>query len=206
MVTITPRPDNYKRTQDDWIPFWNNKGKAMLSIAETLELDDLSVLEIRKDFGWLDWLVTSSRVFFDKNMLVHNYGSTVVKQKEIQLEEIPIFNFTPLKEVLSTLSGFSFMQAVFDNSQITKEDIIKKLKRLSGKSANDIYIYTPSEKERQKRPVQALGCYFDDVSFYLYFDGWIGGNLGYSRGVINSAALQQGKMTSSITINCEVSL
>lgn len=201
MIQITPRAESM--TQDRAISFWNERNTPMMSMADVWQVakeNNSEVIEdLRKDWkGWY-WQVTSTRIIYDvsslKGKVIHNFGSTVVKQTEIALDEIPVCQPTYLEELVESKAGLEYLRALLNDMNAEKEDIIKLLESLSGKKKEKIRFWTPTKKEKLNRPLRAVWLCFYDDRFLVYGSSWLDFNVGISRGVrlINSAPKEQHK-------------
>ena len=194
-IKILPRDDEF-RTQEEWVEYFNKEKKPMISMPNVFQLvkekNTEAIESLRKDFD--KWLVTSTRIIYDKENLsakiIHNADSTVTKQKEINLKEIPYCNPTYLKELLETEGGLEYIRALIDN-KATKEQIIDFFVKLSGKKEKNIRFWTPSQSSRKDKQVRSVGLYFDGFDrFVVVGNYWFGNSGGLSRGVIVDSAKQ----------------
>ena len=167
-IKILPRPDNEYRTQEQWVDYFNAEKKTMISVPDIFQLvkekNTETIKSLRKDFKDY-WLVTSTRIVYDKNNLsakiIHNADSNVVKQKEINLKEVPVCRPTYLKELLETITGLSYIRALLDNEKATKEQITNFFVALSGKKEKNIRFWTPTQSLRKDRQVRSVVLFFD---------------------------------------------
>jgi len=194
---LLPRDKEYK-TQEQAIEFHNQRKEKMLSMPDIFQLvnenNTETIESLRKDFKDY-WLVTSTRIIYDKNNLsariIHNADSKVVKQKEIKVKEIPDYTNEKIKDVLDTEAGLGYLRALLGNPKATKEQITNFFTALSGKKESNIRFWTPSQSSRRDKQVRSVDLYFDDLG---WFDvdgyGWFDGDDGCSRGVLVSSAKQ----------------
>ncbi len=197
-IKVLPRPDDEYRTQEQWIEYFNKEKKPMISMPNVFQLvkekNTEAIESLRKDFKD-SWLVTSTRIIYDTDNLsakiIHNADSTVTKQKEINLKEIPSCWPTYLKELLETEAGLNYIRALIDNNKATKEEIINFFVTLSGKKEKNIRFWTPSQSSRKDRQVRSVDlCFGDFGRFSVNGNYWFGDNDGFSRGVIIDSAKQ----------------
>ena len=197
-IKILPRPDNEHRTQEQWIEYFNSEKKGMISIPNIFQLvkenNTETIESLRKDFKDY-WLVTSTRIVYNENNLsatiIHNADSTVTKQTEIKVKEIPVCRPTYIKELLETDAGLSYIRALIDDTKATKEQIINFFVALSGKKDKNIRLWTPDQSSRNSKQVRSVVLVFDDFGgFYVGGDSWFDDYDGLSRGVIVNSAKQ----------------
>ncbi len=196
-MKILPRPDDKRRTQEEWINFFNTEKKPMISMLDVFQIvkeNNTEAIEgMRKDFKD-DWLVTSTRIIYDRDNLsakiIHNADSTTRKPIEIEVKKIPFCNPTYLKDLLNEDVGLDYIRALINNKKATKEGITNFFVTLSGKKEKNIRFWTPSQSSRGDKQVRSVGLYFDSFDgFDVVGDGWFDG-YGLSRGVIISSAKQ----------------
>ncbi len=196
-IKILPRPDNEYRTQEQWVDYFNAEKKTMISVPDIFQLvkekNTETIKSLRKDFKDY-WLVTSTRIVYDKNNLsakiIHNADSNVVKQKEINLKEVPVCRPTYLKELLETITGLSYIRALLDNEKATKEQITNFFVALSGKKEKNIRFWTPTQSLRKDRQVRSVVLFFDGFVRFDVGGYWFDDDVGLSRGVIVDSAKQ----------------
>ncbi len=179
------------KTQKDWIDYFNNKGKKMISAPDIYKVANKGIIEsLKKDFKE-DWEVTSTRIIYNKKNLnaeiIHNVESKVVKSKKYKVK-VPILNgnFEENKETEK------YLQALFD----TKDNLDKILKTLKkfGKDKK-IRLWTPNQHDRKKRQFRSVVLFFSGFDWFVvggYY--WFGNVEGFSRGVIISSAKQTKKI------------
>ena len=197
-IKVLPRPDNEKRTQEEWAEYFNSEKKRMISLSDIFLLvkeNNIEAIEsLRKDFKDY-WLVTSTRIIYNPNNLsakiIHNADSSIVKQKEINLKEIPVCEPTYLKELLETDTGLKYIRALVDNTKATKEQVIKFFVALSGKKEKDIRFWTPDQNSRESKQVRSVDLIFGVFDRFDVDGGdWFVIIRGLSRGVIVNSAKQ----------------
>ncbi len=189
MMKITERAKNM--TQDRAIQFWNERNLPMVSMADTWKLqkqnNEESISELRKDWKGFNWQITSTRIIYEvsslKGKVIHNFGSTVTKQIEIKLDEIPVCQPIYLDKLLESKLGLNYIRALINDKKATKKQIIEGFANLSGKKANKIRFWTPTQEERLNRPFRAVRLYFNDDRFNVNGNDWIDNNNGLSRGM-----------------------
>ncbi len=193
---LLPRDDEY-RTQEQAIAYHNERKERMLSMPDVFQLvkenNTEAIESLRKDFD--GWLVTSTRIIYDSDKfsakIIHNVDSTIAKQTEISLKEIPVCRPTYLKKLLKTEEGLNYIRLLLNDTKATKEQITNFFVTLSGKKEKNIRFWTPSQGSRGSKQVRSVVLYFDyfgrfDVVGYDWFDY----DFGFSRGVIIDSAKQ----------------
>ncbi len=189
--------DGEHRTQDEAITHHNERKEIMLSMAHLWQIvqenNTEAINALRKDFDDY-WIVTSTRIIYSKNNLsakvIHNFGSTMTKQKEIEVREVPTCDPTYLEELLETNAGLDYLRALTGQAKATKEQLAKFFVTLSGKQEKDIRFWTPTKFFRKTRHVRSVQLYFYDGRFCVGGFSWIDGDYGLSRGVIVTSAKQ----------------
>ncbi|GAF95721.1 unnamed protein product, partial [marine sediment metagenome] len=162
-----------------------------------------AIESLRKDFD-KRWLVTSTRIIYNLDNLsakiIHNADSTVTKQTEIEVKEIPYYYPTYIKELLETETGLDYIRALINNKKATKEEVINFFVTLSGKKEKNIRFWTPTQSSRKDKQVRSVElCFSDFGRFVVDGDFWFGNYVGLSRGVIIDSA-EQTKFFSNKTI------
>ena len=127
------------------------------------------------------WLVLSDRIIYNSENLsakiIHNADSTVTKQTEINLKEVPVYRPTYIKELLETEAGLNYIRALINNKKATKEEIINFFVALSGKKEKNIRFWTPPQSSRKDKQVRSVELYFDDFGrFNVNGDDWFNSN------------------------------
>ena len=208
-MKLIPRPDNQYRTQEQWIQYYNEKKQRMISLPDVFKLlNNREALEsLRKDFKD-HYLTTSTRIVYDPDNLsaevIHHTNSTITKQKVIKLKEVPVYNPTYLNKLVETDAGLTYLKALIDNDKATKEQIIDLFTTLSGKQANKIRLWTPTQSERSNKQIRSVGIYFYDFDgFYVDADVWFGSGNGVSHGVIINSAKQSKFFSNKATFDIE---
>jgi hypothetical protein len=178
--------------QRGWISFFNEKGIAMIDCSDVYRAgqtgSDELLKSLREDFRQ-GALITSTRFACSQKsvdgVVMHNFGSTVVMPTESKVD-IPYYESMKLNKVLETSQGLQYLRTLF-NTQDSAENIAKTLQRLSGKSIEDTYVWTPTQSYRQYRSFRTVWFNYDDGGFHVGGSGWVdefGGGLGgRSRGV-----------------------
>ena len=196
-MKILPRPDDEYRTQEEWIQYFDDEKKCMISMPDVFQIvkeNNTEVIEsLRKDFKD-HWLVTSTRIIYDKKDLsakiIHNADSVVAKPTEINLKEVPECRPTYLKKLLETNEGLNYIRALVDDKKVTKEQIIKLFVALSGKKEKNIRFWTPTQNSRKSKQVRSVDICFDVFDWFNVDGDWFDDYNGLSRGVIVSSAKQ----------------
>ena len=200
-MKILPRPDDDYRTQEEWIKYFNDEKKSMISMPDVFQIvkknNTEAIESLRKDFKDY-WLITSTRIVYSKENLsakiIHNADSTVAKPKEINLKEVPECRPTYLKEFLETNEGLNYIRALMDNKKATKEQITKLFVALSGKKEKNIRFWTPDQDSRKSKQIRSVVlCFVGFVRFDVGGGDWFGDGDGLSRGVIVDSAKQMKK-------------
>ena len=195
-IKLLSRDDKY-RTQEQAISYHNERKECMLSMPDVFQIvnenNTEAIEQLRKDFD--RWLVTSTRIIYDKDNLsakiIHNADSTVTKQTEIKIKEIPYYNPTYLKDLIETEEGLDYIRALINNKKATKEEIVNFFVTLSGKEEKNIRFWTPSQSSRKDKQVHSVVLYFGDFDgFSVGGYDWCDDNNGLSSGVIIGSAKQ----------------
>jgi hypothetical protein len=196
MLSITERQNKRKSTVD-CIANHNQKGEVMLASSDVFKLDDEALTENQEDWKGWNIQVTSSRIDYRKNTVTHHTDSTMTKPLVIKLKSIPSGWPIYFDKLLESKEGLDFVKAIYGDIQITKEKLISEFERISGKTSDLIRFWIPSPQDRKNNPLRAVWLFFVEGEFVVdcnwYVDGWYVG--GCSRGVINSAAKQQSKIS-----------
>jgi len=190
-VDLQPAEDGNTNTQNGWIPYFNNfknPRKRMISAPDVYRIGQNGSQELiqsaRDDFD-KSWLVSSTRTNYASDTLdakiTHNYGITAVQPVERKVV-VPIYQQTALRDVLKTKEGVDYLQALFDTKD-NADKIAKTLVALSGKSAEDIYIWAPDQQSRAGCQERAAGFVFLFGRFHVYGNNRVGDNNGRSRGM-----------------------
>ncbi len=187
---LLPRDDEY-RTPEQAITHHNERKERMLSLPDVFQLvkenNTEAIESLRKDFNDY-WLVTSTRIIYDKNNLsakiIHNADSKVTKPTEINLKEVPICGPTHTKELLETKAGLDYVRALINNKKATNEEIVNFFVALSGKNEKSIRFWTPTQSSRSDRQIRSVGLDFLDFGGFYVYGGWFGRDDGLSHGVI----------------------
>ena len=190
--------DNEYRTQEQAITHHNERKEVMLGLPHLFQLykenNNEALESVRKNFA-PRWLVLSDRIIYNSENLsakiIHNADSTVTKQTEINLKEVPVCRPTYIKELLETEAGLNYIRALINNKKATKEEIINFFVTLSGKKEKNIRFWTPSQSSREDKQVRSVELCFDGFGrFSVGGYGWFDGSEGLSRGGIVDSAKQ----------------
>ena len=182
-----------KKTQKDWIDYFNSKGEKMISAPDIYRVakeENKNMIDsLKKDFKE-KWIVTSTRIIYNKDNLegeiIHDVDSKLVIPKKYKII-IPIIQ----DEAKQDKETEAYLRALFDTKD-TIDLILKVLKRFD--KDRKIYLWTPSQSSRADKQVRSVGLGFCDfVRFGVVGDGWVGDSLGLSRGVIIYSAKQTKK-------------
>ena len=188
---IDPHPaDNGAyRTQEQWIAFFNEQQRRMISAADVYRkgksAPDEVLQSLKGDFD-KSWLVSSTRNSYSgddlSGIVTQNYGSGVVTPSRRNVSVIPVYNGTPLAQALETKEGLDYLQALFDTTD-DRDAITGTLENLSGRSADNIFLWTPEQDYRKRYPERAVG--FDGRGGRFHVDGsnHFALDFGLSRGV-----------------------
>lgn len=115
----------------------NKRGFVMLGFPDYFNLarlgSDEDLKSIQKEIN-NSWIIASPIIYYNhfsniESIMVHNYGSKLVKQK-INKAIIPNYKRRSLEKVLDTDVGLKFFQALSD-SRAGKKTIIRTMERLS---------------------------------------------------------------------------
>ncbi len=190
VVDLQPADGGNSHTQNEWIPYFDklkNPRKRMISAPDVYRMGQSGspdlLQSVREDFE-KSWFVSSTRINYASDTLdakiTHNYGSTAVQPTERKVA-VPVYQQTALSDVLKTKEGISYLQALFDTKDNSNK-IAKTLTALSGKSADDTYVWTPDQQSGASYQERAAGFDFGSDRFH------VGGlrvdvSSGLSRGV-----------------------
>ena len=179
-----------RRTQSQWVGFFNEQGKAMISAPNIYQAgkhaSDEVLASLRRDFGE-SLLVSSSRIKYAQDDLsgriTHNYESSVFKPSQRDVKVIPVYDETLLAQALQSDESIGYLHALFDTTDEPK-CIAGTLENLSKRNADRIALWTPSQFSRQ---------YYNEGAVRFDVDGGggfrvVGGDrvvdgVGRSRGV-----------------------
>ncbi len=195
---LIPSTDNQYRTQDQWAERYNEKNQIMVSVAHLFQIYKEKNFEefenLKPDFK-KRWLTTSTRIIYNKEnlsaKLIHNVNSRVTKEITIELKNLPVYQPTYIKDLLKTEEGLEFLRALINDKNTKEETIIDFFKTLSGKEENKIRLWTPTQSERESRPIRSVDLVFGDLGrFVVSANDWFGDYDGFSRGVIINSAKQ----------------
>ena len=197
-IEILQHPDNTYRTQEQAILFHNQRNEPMLSFPNCWDIvkenNTEAIKAIRGDCNER-WLYLSTQIEYSTTNLsgtiIHNAGSNTAKQKKIYVKEIPDYTAKKLPDVLDEEAGLQYVRALIDKPKATKEQIIKFFETLSGKKAEKVRFWTPTQSSRKERPVRSVELVFDYFDrFVVNGDIWLDVNFGFSRGVKVKSAKQ----------------
>ena len=188
VIDLKPADNGKYRTQDKWIPFFNDKGQRMISAPDVYRIGQIGshdlVESVRADFHTA-WLVTSTRITYNSNNLgariTHNFGSKVVAPTETRLVA-PVYQNVALGRILETAEGRAYVSALF-NTQDSPDVVAKTLATLSGKSTDNTYIWTPQQKSRAEHRERAVDFDSDGEGFHVFGYNLPDSKYGFSRGV-----------------------
>ena len=162
VIIDTHAADNgARRTQEQWISYFNNVGKPMISapnvyLAGKTASDEL-LASLRKDFDE-SWLVSSTRISYRDDLsgkITHNHGSTVVKPSQRDVKIIPVYNGIPLAQALKSDEGVAYLHSLFDTSDEPR-DITGTLENLSKRGADRIGLWIPDQGSRNSYSERAV--------------------------------------------------
>ena len=178
-----------RRTQEQWISYFNNAGKAMISAPNMYQAgktaSDEVLASLKSDFD-ASWLVTSTRISYSGDDLsgrvIHNYGSIVVKPSQRDVKVIPVYDSMPLAQALRSDKGIAYIHFLFDTSDEPK-DIAGTLENLSKRGAERIALWTPNHGSRGSYNERAVGFYVDGGRFHVFGILHLV-DFGHSRGVL----------------------
>ncbi len=205
IIDLLPADNFAHKTQRQWIDFFNEQGRRMISVADVYQAGKSAFGEMldnrRRDFNE-PRLVVSTMIGYSgddlSGRIIQNYGSKVVKPSQTDVSIIPVYDNGILSQALQTKEGVSYLQALLGTSD-EPEQIALALEHLSGRSASNIVLWTPnqstrkgySEERRSERPVRLLD--FIDAFFVdgddtfaedgPFADGLVNGLFGNSRGL-----------------------
>jgi hypothetical protein len=191
-IDPTAADNGAARVQDQWILFFNRQGKLMISAANIYEAgksasDD--VLKSLRDDLISSLIVTSTRIGYSlddlSGRITQNYGSTIIHPTFRDVKIIPVYQDTPLLEVLNVRKnrdGLKYLQALFVTNDGPKE-ITDTLEHLSDKKAADIGLWTPDQASRRAYSQRAVRFNIDGDWFLVLGFNPPGDYSGRSRGV-----------------------
>ena len=189
-----------RRTQDEWIEYWNKSDRVMASMADYYQYfkqlkgnndeDKVKTLltSLREDFDHQEkgnWLISSTRLVYSKDNLdariIPHYGCA---EQEAKIK-VPVYRRTPVTQVVSEGEGLTYLQTLFATDD-EEEEIIQTLEFVSGKERQEIKVWTPTvggNNSRSQYPSRAAGFYCSNDNFRVDGDGSLD-DRGRSRGVI----------------------
>jgi len=164
-VSIDQHPaiNGLRKKQNEWIAFFNEQKKIMISAPNVYEAGKSApneVLEsLRADFYDLGEM-TSTRIIYAPNNLsgkiIHNYGSDVVTPTEKKVVVIPVYNDSVLGHALKASEGVIYLQNLFDTED-NADTIAEVLEHISKRSMDDIRLWTPDQGSRRSYSNRAVG-------------------------------------------------
>ena len=176
-----------RRTQEQWISYFNDAGKPMISAPNVYRAgktaSDEVLASLRGDF-YKSWLVSSTRISYGNDLsgkITHNNGSRVVTPSQRDVKVIPVYYGIPLAHALQSDDGIKYIQSLFDTSD-EPGDITGTLENLSKRSAGKISLWTPDQASRQSYSERAVRFVDNGGRFLVGGDSRFGGG-GRSRGV-----------------------
>ena len=188
VIDFQPADDGKVKTQEVWIPYFNEQKKPMVSAPDVYragqEGNPRLIARLKRDFGE-SWLVSSTRESYKPDTLnariTHNHGSTVV-QPTSQNILVPVYSDKPLDQVLKDNDGVAYLQVKF-GTQDKPDAIEKTLADLSGKSPDLIRVWTPDQANRANYSERAAGFDFGGGQFLVSGGYGADDDSGRSRGV-----------------------
>lgn len=176
------------RIQDQWISYFNDAEKAMISSPNVYQAgktaSDELLGSLRRDFDE-SRLVSSTRISYGDGLsgkITHNHGSKVVKPSRRDVKVIPVYNGTPLSQALQSDEGIAYLQSLFDTNDESR-DITGTLENLSKRKEGSIALWTQNQGSRKTYNVGAVGFGGDGGGFRVSGYGHFGLYGGLSRGV-----------------------
>ena len=180
-----------KKTQKDWIEYFNSKNMKMISAPNIYKTENKAIIESLKEDFKESWEVTSTRIIYNKDNLnaeiIHDAESNIAKPKKYQVK-IPVLDgdFKQDSEIEK------YLQALFDTKD-SFDKILKVLKKF-GKNKK-LRLWTPSQSSRKDQRIRSVELYFNGfVGFGVGGDVWFVGSRGLSRGVIMDSAKRTKKL------------
>ncbi len=187
-----------RRTQDEWIEYWNKSDRVMASMADYYQYfkqlkgnndeDKVKTLltSLREDFDHQEkgnWLISSTRLVYSKDNLdariIPHYGCA---REEVTIK-VPYYGGVPITQVVGEGEGLTYLQTLF-GTEDEGEEIIQILEFVSDRNRDVIKVWTAAVEDaytRSQYPSRAAGFGYGDDDFH------VGGGLygrGRSRGVI----------------------
>lgn len=191
-VIVDPQiaDDSAYRTQDQWISFFNEQRKRMISAPNIYGVGksapDNVLGSLMSDFD-KSWVVSSTRISYSSDDLsgriTHNYESTVIEPDHTDIAVIPVYSGMSLELALQSERGVTYLQNLFATADdpVTISDILECFSR---RKASEIVLWTPDQTSRKRHSERAIGFGNCDGGFHIigsYQLGYIG---GYSRGIV----------------------
>ncbi len=183
IIDLLPADNGAYRTQEQWIAFFNEQRKRMISAADLYQAgkfaSDEQLKSLRDGFN-VSWLVSSTRIGYSgdglSGRITQNYGSIVVTPSQTDVPVIPIYKGTLLAQALQTKEGIDYLQAVFDTND-NHGTIEGTLEHLSGRDADNIILWTTDQNLRKRDSQRAVGFIDGGIRFHvggLFFDVDVG--------------------------------
>lgn len=188
VIDSVPADNRAARTQEEWIPNFNQQRKRMISAPDVYWIGQNGkpelVKSIRDDIN-KSWLITSTREIYNPNTfdarVTHNHGSTVV-QPTGKTVLVPVYQQAPLDDVFTEEEGVAYLRVKLGTND-SPEKIRETLAALSGVPTNLIYVWTPDQKSRANYQKRAADFGLGDDGFYVSGDSCVYGYSGRSRGM-----------------------
>ncbi|MDP4012744.1 MAG: hypothetical protein Q8R00_04025 [Candidatus Nanoarchaeia archaeon] len=181
VIDPIPADDGRYRTQDEWIEFFNEERKAMMSGHDVYRAPDSVLQSFREDFRTNYGLITNTSISYNPNDLkariIQDFGSTIVTPKETSLV-VPVYRDEQVEKVAKG-EGLKYLQTLFDTEDDASK-LIGRLEEISEKEAKDILIWTPDETGRGEQSKRAVDFGFYHGRFRVG-GGWC--DYGRARGV-----------------------
>nr|AQS34860.1 hypothetical protein [uncultured archaeon] len=188
-IDLYPADDGAYKTQEQWIAFFNEQRKPMISAANLYlagkSAPDELLKSLRSDFDE-SLIVSSTRISYSgddlSGRITQNYGSKVVKPSQTDVSVIPVYDNTPLVKALDSEDGIRYLQSLFDAKDNPKT-IAGTLEHLSERKVEDIILWTPNQDLRKRYSERAAWFVIGGVGFHVDGNGRFDDYLGRSRGV-----------------------
>jgi hypothetical protein len=180
MLEVLSRDNNY-RIQKNAVMHHNQNKEIMMAACDIFNIQEKDILELHKDWDGIQ--ITSTRIDYKNKTITHYADSTVRKPVVIKLKSIPYCNPTYLDKLLSSTDGLAYVKALMNKKYISKSEIISEFERATGKKAEQIRFWTPSQTWRKVNPITAVYLFFSDSDFSVVGYYWIDYCSGLSRGV-----------------------
>ena len=186
VIDENPALDRASRTQQNWIPYFNEQGELMIAPENILESKGNARASLQKDCRE-HLVVTGTGIDYISNSLegtiAFNRGSKVVPETHSGKIVIPVFTGTPLPEALKSKEGLRYHVLLFNERFTTEKKLTDALADFSGRKPEDIYTYTPDQGRRNRYPKRAVGFNVNSGWFHVVGYCIFGVSCGLSRGV-----------------------